>query len=258
MRPSLPAPPLAEKNVIVGDSACPVPPTVRPGVAFNREPAARDAGRASTVAVSSTTSRRTLWTSTTGVSPVTVIVSSRPPTRISSGTVSVCVPDSTMPSRRTGLKPGSDAVTVYVPGRRSTMRNWPTPSVMATRIFSMRTGLAASTVTPGSTAPELSRTLPARVACANADIGRRITKARSPRDLARVAHVQCLSPWKRRHRSVRRRSEPAERQRMALPQKPRSGVGRSVGEGTGSPPREQPGRDRISGSDAGDFRREIQ
>src|ERR1700730_17038296 len=40
------------------------------------------------------------------------------------------------------------------------MRYWPLPSVTAERTFSMSTGLAASTVTPGSTAPELSFTTP--------------------------------------------------------------------------------------------------
>ena len=40
------------------------------------------------------------------------------------------------------------------------MRYWPVPSVTAERVFSMRTGLAASTVTPGSTAPEASLITP--------------------------------------------------------------------------------------------------
>ena len=48
------------------------------------------------------------------------------------------------------------------------MRYWPVPSDVALRTFSMRTGLAASTVTPGSTAPDASRTTPAMVACADA------------------------------------------------------------------------------------------
>src|SRR4030095_7319300 len=44
--------------------------------------------------------------------------------------------------------------------RRSTIRYKPWPSVRTVRTFSMSAGLAASTVTPGSTAPELSRTTP--------------------------------------------------------------------------------------------------
>ena len=34
--------------------------------------------------------------------------------------------------------------------------NWPEPSVTADRVFSMSAGLDTSTVTPGSTAPEVS------------------------------------------------------------------------------------------------------
>ena len=41
------------------------------------------------------------------------------------------------------------------------MRYWPPPSVTTVRTFSMSAGLAASTVTPGSTAPDASRTTPA-------------------------------------------------------------------------------------------------
>ncbi len=48
------------------------------------------------------------------------------------------------------------------------MRYCPVPSVSAVRTFSVSDGLVASTVTPGSTAPEESRTTPAMVACANA------------------------------------------------------------------------------------------
>jgi hypothetical protein len=52
-------------------------------------------------------------------------------------------------------------VTLYVPGRRSMIRYWPAPSVTAVRTFSINAGLDASTVTPGSTAPDESRTAPA-------------------------------------------------------------------------------------------------
>ncbi len=44
------------------------------------------------------------------------------------------------------------------------MRYCPRPSLTAVRTRSMRAGLAASTVAPGSTAPEESRTVPANVA----------------------------------------------------------------------------------------------
>jgi len=60
---------------------------------------------------------------------------------------------SSRPSRLIVENPGSVKVSVYTPGRRSTMRYPPLASVTTERVFSMRTGLAASTVTPGSTAP---------------------------------------------------------------------------------------------------------
>src|SRR5213594_3398133 len=47
----------------------------------------------------------------------------------------------------------------------------PWPSVTAVRTFSISAGLAASTVTPGSTAPDASLTTPLMVACANATTG---------------------------------------------------------------------------------------
>ena len=68
-----------------------------------------------------------------------------------------------MPSRLTVLNPGSVKVTVYVPGTRLTILYWPSPSVTAVRTFSMSAGLAASTVTPGMTAPLVSLTTPAMV-----------------------------------------------------------------------------------------------
>jgi len=57
------------------------------------------------------TSRRELWTSTTGVSPVTVIVSATAPTLRSALTVAVNEPVSSMPSRRTPLNPVRENVT---------------------------------------------------------------------------------------------------------------------------------------------------
>ena len=56
--------------------------------------------------------RRTLWVSTMGVSPLTVIVSLTPPTFKSAFTVAVNDPVSSMSSRLTVLKPGSVNVTV--------------------------------------------------------------------------------------------------------------------------------------------------
>src|SRR5436190_18882921 len=61
------------------------------------------------------------------------------------------------------------------------MRYWPLPSVTAVRTFSISTGLAASTVTPGRTAPDASFTTPAIDACAKADSGRARTIDRTSR-----------------------------------------------------------------------------
>src|SRR4029079_8588785 len=62
-------------------------------------------------------------------------------------------------------------VTVYVPGCRLSMRYWPLSSVVAARVFSISTGLEASTVTPGRMRPEASLTVPARATWAHAAEG---------------------------------------------------------------------------------------
>ena len=74
------------------------------------------------VSLSSVISRRVLWTSTTGASPVTVIVSCTPPTRSSLSTVVTVVPLIVSPSRLTVLKPASVKVTEYAPGCRFSIR----------------------------------------------------------------------------------------------------------------------------------------
>ena len=51
------------------------------------------------------------------------------------------------------------------------MRYCPASSVVTTRTFSINAGLDASTVTPGSTAPDVSLTAPAIDACARAAVG---------------------------------------------------------------------------------------
>ena len=112
-----------------------------------------------------------VWTSTIGVSPVTVIVSATAPTFMSPFTCDVTPIDTSTPSRRMLLKPVSEKVTVYWPGGRLMMRYCPDPSVATARTFSISTGLAASTVTPGRTAPDASLTTPAIVpsSCAEVD-----------------------------------------------------------------------------------------
>ncbi len=96
---------------------------------------------------------------------MTVTVSATAATRSSALTVATNVAVNWIPSRRTAVNPGSENVTAYVPGRRSTMRYWPVPSVTTVRLCSIRAGLVASTVTPGRTAPDESRTTPVIEAC---------------------------------------------------------------------------------------------
>jgi hypothetical protein len=99
--------------------------------------------------------------STCGAAADTVIVSVMAPTAIVALTVAVNPVVTAMPSRRWLAKPGRVNVMTYGPGRRSTILNTPIASVVAVRVPWMRAGLAASTVTPASTAPESSLTTPA-------------------------------------------------------------------------------------------------
>ena len=66
----------------------------------------------------------------------------------------------------------------------------PVPSVTPDRTFSMRTGLEASTVAPGSTAPDVSLTRPASVACANAANGTLTTIASAKQNQLQSTHAQ--------------------------------------------------------------------
>src|SRR5688572_28501533 len=133
----------------------------------------------------SVTPRFALCTSTMGVAPVTVMVSSTEPRRISTSIVVTAEAVSSNPSRRTVVNPCNDIVSVYDPGGRLIRRYWPGPSVTAVRTFSISIGLDASTDTPGSTAPEASLTVPAMVACACAATGTTIDANR--RRTSRVA-----------------------------------------------------------------------
>src|SRR5690242_9427640 len=117
--------------------------------------------------------RRALCVSTMGVSPVTVTVSATAPTRMAMLMGMTPDPVTSMASRLTVVKPGNVAVIVYVPGGSSVSRYWPVPSVVAVRTFWMSAGLVTSTVTPGSTASDASRTTPASVAWACATAGMR-------------------------------------------------------------------------------------
>ena len=67
-----------------------------------------------------------------------------------------------------GAEPVRAKLSRYTPGRRSTMLYRPFSSVTIVRTFSMSAGLVASTVTPGSTPPLASRTVPENPLCAEA------------------------------------------------------------------------------------------
>src|SRR6266850_728143 len=110
-------------------------------------------------------------------SAVKVTVSSIAPTFRSALTVAVKPAGSSMPARLTTLKPASVNVTVYSPGRRSIIRKSPATSVVTVLTFSIRAGLLASTVTPGSTAPVASFTTPAMALCASARSGNNASMA---------------------------------------------------------------------------------
>src|SRR5262245_31318389 len=89
---------------------------------------------------------------------------------------------SSMPSFLTVEKPGSVNVRVYTPGRRLSILYAPFASVVADRTCSINAGLAASTVTPGSTAPVASFTTPANALCARAAVGSASSRASMPTD----------------------------------------------------------------------------
>src|SRR5262245_2372148 len=140
------------------------------------------------VSLLSVSSRFVLNTSTTGDSAMTLTVSATVPTAISASILMTPDPDTSTSPRFSVENPTSVNVTVYVPGCRLSIRYWPAASVIAVRVFSINTGLEASTVTPGSTAAEESLTAPASVACAIAAAGKiQIdTKRMQPRRTARM------------------------------------------------------------------------
>ncbi len=131
-----------------------------------------------------------------GVSPDTVMVSARLPTLRSALTVAVNDPVSSIPSRLTVPKPVRAKETLYTPALRSTMRYWPVPSVTAVRTFSMSSGLDASTVTPGRTAPDASLTTPVIEAWANRAVGMASRQANA-NVIRTEGRMQFFSPWQK-------------------------------------------------------------
>jgi hypothetical protein len=111
----LPRPPAPPKTTIPGTTCVSdaAPPAVTvPGINVIRPAYDRAAGMALISSLSMTVCRRTLCTSTMGVSPVTTIVSSSAPTFKSAFTTAVKDPGSSMPSRLATLNPWSVNVTV--------------------------------------------------------------------------------------------------------------------------------------------------
>ena len=92
---------------------------VTPGTSVIRLPITRALGVLSSTSRVSTCVCATFRTSTTGLAPVTVIVSVNVPVLNSTLTDAAKPAVSVMPSRRTTEKPGSVNVTRYVPGSKS-------------------------------------------------------------------------------------------------------------------------------------------
>src|SRR5258705_13340766 len=104
-------------------------------------------------------------------------------------------PLNSMPPRLTVSKPARVKATVYVPGLRSTTRYCPESFVTVDRVFSMRAGLEASTLTSGNAPPEASCTTPAIDACARAAPGS-AAHATVKRTASRVTHrMRTSSDW---------------------------------------------------------------
>src|SRR5215475_13091727 len=194
--PSLPRPPRDVKKKFV---AVPVIDWVEftsrvndwtPGTIARTLPYVRVAGTSASTEPGSTTSRLVLvWTSTTGVTPVTVTVSATEPTRMSALIVVTPAPVSSIASRLMVANPDSVNVTLKVPGSRSTIRYWPVLSVTTSRDFSMSAGLDASTLTPGMTAPDASLTMPARAGWENAGMENSSSNARTTDPIAKARIV---------------------------------------------------------------------
>jgi hypothetical protein len=72
----------------------------------------------------------------------------------------------------------------------------PEESVVAVRTFSISTGLEASTVTPGSTAPDASLTVPDSVTCAQVTLGMINTHAATQQRFRDQSHLFLISPFR--------------------------------------------------------------
>src|SRR3954463_10227228 len=107
---------------------------------------------------------------------------------MSAFTVATKFDGSSSASRLKVLKPCREKVTVYRPGRRSTMVYLPSPSVDTVLVFSISASLATSTVTPGSTAPDVSFTVPPIALWARARVGSATTHTSAANALRKNRH----------------------------------------------------------------------
>ena len=112
-RPSVVGPPWLPNVIMPGFRiTLPLSLPVMLGTSMRIEFHARTAGTELTISLLTTCCRFALWTSTIGVSPETVIVSSSAPTRISALTLAVKSPVSSIPSRLMVANPGSVKTTL--------------------------------------------------------------------------------------------------------------------------------------------------
>jgi hypothetical protein len=82
-----------------------------------------------------------------------------------------------------------------MPGRSARIEYWPEPLVTVERVFSMSAGLDTSTVTPGSTPPEASLTVPViALVCADAITG---VRTRASKAIQRTVseRITTAPPW---------------------------------------------------------------
>src|ERR1700692_444451 len=127
----------------------------------------RAVGRASMSARVNTSGWATFSTSTVATMAFTSTVCPTDPGFMSASTGTVIFAGTSTCSL-TEVNPSIVKVTVYVPGRTSTMEYRPSLLVVTVRDLSISASLAASTLTPAMTAPELSFATPAIVLCAEA------------------------------------------------------------------------------------------
>jgi hypothetical protein len=119
----------------------------------------REVGTASSVERSSRAPTLVFSTSTVGDEPLTVTVSCSEASFIVASTVTVWRTGTTMPSRRSGAKPASSNLSVYVPEFTAGKRYWPL-AVVVTVGVPMTAGPDRVTLTPGNAPPWSSVTFP--------------------------------------------------------------------------------------------------